>query len=76
MRLKPAGIIIVLVIIAVLAYFALKPKTTEVASQTTEISTTQPQDKPANDPPPATKSNGTNDREFNYTPEMPVNGTL
>jgi len=76
MRLKPAGIIIVLIIIAVLAYFALKPKTTDVATDSTDVTTSErTKDTPGNDPPPATKKNGSDEREFNYTAEKPVNGT-
>ena len=33
MRLKPAGIIIVLIIIGVLAYFAIKPKLSKIREE-------------------------------------------
>ncbi len=71
MRLKPAGIIIVLLIIGVLAYFALKPKLSQVREEnSTELSNTS--QRPADES--ADKSSKTNDtktesREFQYTPE-------
>jgi hypothetical protein len=77
MRLKPAGIIIVVLIIAVLAYFALKPKMSQLREEnSTELSTT----KPANEGEPANKTTTSSTaheaREFNYTPDKPQNGTL
>ena len=80
MRLKPAGILIILAIIAVLAYFALRPKQSDsVKENSTEISTA-----PANRNTDSSNDNSTSassdakaeEREFNYTPEKPVNGTL
>ena len=49
MKLKPAGIIVVVLIIAILAYLAFKPKTNESGTgENTEYTTTQPErDKPA-----------------------------
>jgi hypothetical protein len=83
MRLKPAGILIVALIIAVLAYFAIKPQLGPTQKDETEIPTTPASrdnagtSTNANEPAPtATRSNGTEDREFNYTPEKPENGTL
>ncbi|HEX8462930.1 MAG TPA: hypothetical protein VF623_15960, partial [Segetibacter sp.] len=78
MKLKPAGIIIVVLIIAVLAYFAIKPKVSQLREEnSTELSTTQPDktNEPGNAIPTNsdTKQEG---REFNYTPEKPENGTL
>src|SRR5678816_2614663 len=79
MRLKPAGIFIIVAIIAVLAYFALRPKQSDsVQENSTEIST------PANTNTDSSKSNSTSStvdatteaREFNYTPEQPENGSL
>lgn len=79
MRLKPAGIFIILLIIGVLAYFALKPRMSELRNENgTELSnTTQGNNQSANN----NNSNTTTDaaterREFNYTPEKPENGTL
>ncbi len=82
MRLKPAGIIIVILIIAALAYFAFKPKISGLSKENTEeISTTPanqnnnlPNSKPAETT--AQPANTTEKREFNYSPEKPQNGTL
>ncbi|HVG41409.1 MAG TPA: hypothetical protein VM888_07335 [Chitinophagaceae bacterium] len=85
MRLKPAGIIIVLLIIGVLAYFALRPKLADLRKEnSTELSnTTSNQDNAAtNNNTNNTNTNTTttdansDTREFNYTPERPQNGTL
>lgn len=80
MRLKPAGIFIVLAIIAVLAYFALRPKQMDSAQgNSTEISTTpgnSSNDTSRSNPTSATSEAKTEEREFNYTPEKPENGTL
>ncbi|MCW3114857.1 MAG: hypothetical protein JWR18_3253 [Segetibacter sp.] len=78
MRIKPAGIIIVLLIIGALAYFALKPKFSKLREENgTELTTTQPgAEKPSSDTKPATTEGDTENREFNYTPEKPENGTL
>lgn len=78
MRIKPAGIIIVLLIIGALAYFALKPKFSKLREENgTELTTTQPgAEKQSSDTKPATTEGDTENREFNYTPEKPENGTL
>ncbi len=82
MRLKPAGIFIIVAIIAVLAYFALKSKNSDTnseytADQTTNTSSGTNESNNNNTPPPATKpASGTEDRQFNYTPEKPENGAL
>lgn len=85
MRLKPAGIFIILLIIAVLGYFALKPKIAEIRNENgTELSGNTPNSNTstsgntANAPEPTTQPAGssTEDREFNYTPEKPQDGTL
>jgi hypothetical protein len=79
MKLKPAGIIIVVAIIAVLAYLALKPKMSETRE---ENSTELPNSKPRNDDrttstnTTTTTNAGGEAREFNYTPEKPQNGTM
>ncbi len=88
MRLKPAGIIVILLIIGVLAYFALRPRMSELREENgTELSqkqedrdaSTRPGTEPAtttsSDAGSSTKSN-TESRQFNYTPEKPENGTL
>jgi hypothetical protein len=81
MKLKPAGIIIIVLIIAVLAYFALKPKMSEIRKEnSTELSNTST-NRNAETPGTAGTTNTatdakTEDRGFNYTPEKPENGTL
>jgi len=82
MKIKPAGIFVVVLIIAVLAYFALRPKTSDGDARGSEYTTTTPdRSQPAaKDTTTAagtanTESN-TQGREFNYTPEKPQNGTL
>jgi hypothetical protein len=78
MRIKPAGVIVVVLIIAALAYFALKPRFSKLREEnSTELSTTQPsgvKDAPAT--PATTGEAKAEAREFNYTPEKPENGTL
>ncbi|MBB1285188.1 hypothetical protein HRH25_12460 [Flavisolibacter sp. BT320] len=83
MRLKPAGIIIILLIIGVLAYFALKPQFDDIRNENSrEVTNTTSNTGAASDnntnnnPPPATKPAGNDDRAFNYTPEDPENGQL
>lgn len=83
MRLKPAGILIILLIIAVLGYLALKPKLDQTRTENgTELPGTNNRNTaPAtttDDPEPTTTATtgNTEDREFNYTPEKPQNGTL
>jgi hypothetical protein len=81
MRLKPAGIIIILIIIGALAYFAIKPRLAEVIKENSaEINTTpSSRDRDTSrqkDAPTATKGSNSEEREFNYTPEKPENGTL
>lgn len=81
MRLKPAGIIIVLLIIAALAYFALKPRMTELRKEnSTEITTTTNNrdiDTFKTSGSASSSTTSTSDvREFNYSPEKPENGAL
>ena len=80
MRLKPAGVIIIVLIIAVLAYFAIKPRLSGADNNTnTEQTTTAADsnnDSTANNTTPSTNSANAENRSFNYTPEKPVNGTL
>jgi len=80
MRLKPAGIIIIVAIIAVLAYFALRPKQSETGDVNPTEITTAPanQDSSSSDNNSTTSTTGaaTEEREFNYTPEKPENGSL
>ncbi len=83
MRLKPAGLIVIVLIIGVLAYFALAPKISELRKENSTDITTQTTsangentsaDKNENAPAPTTGK--AEDREFNYTPEKPENGVL
>src|SRR3954453_5714499 len=80
MRLKPAGIIIIILIIAVLAYFALKPRFASADNSTnteqTTTATNSNTDTTGNNTAPSTSNANTESRSFNYTPEKPVNGTL
>jgi hypothetical protein len=90
MKLKPAGIIVVLLIIAVLAYFALAPRLSDRGNETS--ATPPATGQPGNTASPQSPSTGNansntsatatttdadaEDREFSYTPEKPQNGTL
>lgn len=84
MRLKPAGIIVILLIIGALAYFALKPRLDHIRSDnSTEISNTGTpsgdDNSSSENTKPTTNTSSdahTADREFNYTPEKPENGTM
>lgn len=82
MRLKPAGIVIILLIIGVLAYLALRPKIEEIRKEngtelTTNRTTTEGRDTTATEKaPPATRTTASQEREFNYTPEDPENGQM
>lgn len=81
MRIKPAGIIIVVLIIAALAYFALKPRMTELRKDNSTELANSSANRNAETPGSATTTNTTTDakteeRQFNYTPEKPENGTL
>jgi hypothetical protein len=88
MKIKPLGIIVILLIMGVLAYFALSPRLTGGNTDTANSSITSPS-MPGNnrttdnttDVPAAsttTTAAGTTEetREFSYTPEKPENGTL
>ncbi|WP_092678708.1 hypothetical protein [Hymenobacter arizonensis] len=88
MRIKPLGIIVVLLIMGVLAYFALSPRlsggnnggaTSSVDSPSIPGSN-RPRDNTTEAPAAATTTTaaGTTEetREFSYTPEKPANGTL
>src|SRR3712207_2104855 len=85
MRLKPAGIIVIVLIIAVLGYFALRPRLADIRSENgKELSTTathegeaktNEQTGNASNTKTTTAASGTERREFNYTPQKPENGT-
>ena len=85
MRLKPAGILVIVLIIAILGYFALKPRLSNIRAEngtelpgTTTNRNTSESGNAANAPEPTTPAatGNTEDREFNYTPEKPQNGTM
>jgi hypothetical protein len=82
MRLKPAGILVILLIIGVLAYMAIKPRISEIRDEngrdltTTRTETNTSTNTETAPPPPATKKTGSEERAFNYTPEDPENGQL
>ena len=76
MKLKPAGIIVIVLIIAVLAYFALRSRTPDrdITAANTEITDTTSNSGKGS--AGGSSSGKTEGREFNYTPEKPVNGTM
>ena len=88
MKIKPLGIIVVLLIIGVLAYFALSPRLTggNTDSATSTVTSpsipgnNRPTDNTTDGPAASTTTTaaGTTEetREFSYTPEKPENGTL
>jgi hypothetical protein len=78
MRLKPAGILAIVLIIGILAYFALKPRFSEIRKEnSSEISnTTTNQDKAPENNTNTTTTGTTERREFNYNPERQENGSL
>ena len=80
MRLKPAGTIIIVLIIAVLAYFAIKPRIADLRKENAEdYTTTVPKEEKENsgkDSSTTTTTANRETRDFNYTPEKPVNGSL
>ena len=80
MRIKPAGIFIVLAIMAVLAYLAFKPKFFGAgdASKSDTSAATWGSDSSAKSTSASSEKSAKNNdsREFNYTPEEPQNGTL
>ena len=79
MKLKPAGIIVIILIIAILAYFAIKPRLSNAGSNTTEQTTAASSSKDtagSTNTTTSTNKANTNSRSFNYTPDKPVNGTL
>ena len=84
MKLKPAGIIVIVLIIAILGYFALRPRFSEIRQENgRELSTTSHEANRNTNRQAGSTSNtttttaaGVERREFNYTPEKPQNGTL
>ena len=91
MKIKPLGIIVVLLIMGVLAYFAFGPRSTGSNADSPTSATTSPSMPGSNRPTdnttdlpaasattPDTPAAGTGEqtRAFSYTPEKPENGTL
>jgi hypothetical protein len=82
MRLKPGGIILLLLIGAVIAFFVYKkfmPATSnESTSTTTNTTSNNTNNGETNSRSTSTENNNssTSRREFQYTPEKPVNGSL
>src|SRR4028118_89310 len=91
MRLKPAGIVIILLVIGVLAYLAFRPRRTATSEEASTELATPPSERGSGSsyeattedaaggrpaPAPSSSEAATEDREFNYTPGKPVNGTL
>lgn len=92
MKIKPAGKIAIFLLVGVLAYFAVRPYLPKnKAEEPSETSSTTPNNanrvEPSSDNGSASNSSSgssssntspakTESREFNYTPEKPVDGTL
>jgi len=76
MKLKPAGIIVIVLIIAVLAYFALRSRNPDRDITATNTEITDTTSNSGKGSAGGSASGKTEAREFNYTPEKPVNGTM
>src|SRR5215217_8230709 len=76
MKLKPAGIIVIVLIIAVLAYFALRSRNPDRDITATNTEITDTTSNSGKGSAGGSSSGKTEAREFNYTPEKPVNGTM
>jgi hypothetical protein len=77
MRLKPAGIIAIVLIIALLGYFALRNRGDNSSStNTTEATSTTNGSGNGSETPPATSGKTEADRDFHYEPEEPQNGQM
>src|SRR5215203_3009207 len=76
MKLKPAGIIVIVLIIAVLAYFALRSRNPDRDITATNTEITDTTSNSGKGSAGGSSSGKTEGREFNYTPEKPVNGTM
>src|SRR5215218_10088997 len=76
MKLKPAGIIVIVLIIAVLAYFALRSRNPDRDMTATNTEITDTTSNSGKGSAGGSASGKTEAREFNYTPEKPVNGTM
>ena len=86
MRLKPAGILITLAVIAVLAYLAFRPRPHEITDEgfkeevptasKTRDSSDNTSSSPRAESTPKVETTKSEDREFVYSPEKPENGKL
>src|SRR5829696_5777424 len=76
MKLKPAGIIVIVLIIAVLAYFALRSRTPDRDITATNTEITDTTSNSGKGSAGGSASGKTEAREFDYVPEKPQNGTL
>lgn len=79
MKLKPGGKIALFLIIGIAAYFVIKPYLPENKTDDTNTSITNNSPSVASgseDERSNSSSAATEGREFNYTPDKPVNGTL
>ncbi|WP_207534110.1 hypothetical protein [Desertivirga arenae] len=79
MKLKPAGIFIIIAIIAVLGYFAFKNSGGSNKTETSDGATNSWDSSASGNQSQAQDNNKTSSdeaREFSYTPEKPQNGTL
>jgi hypothetical protein len=85
MKLKPAGRILLLILIVVVAYFLIKPyisqnKANDTATTTSNNSTpsgTEGEASGSNEnTAPGNRNTASEGRDFAYTPEKPVNGTM
>jgi len=76
MKLKPAGIVVIVLIIAVLAYFALRSRNPDRDITATNTEITDTTSNSGKGSAGGSSSGKTEGREFNYTPEKPVNGTM
>jgi hypothetical protein len=78
MKLKPAGIFVILLIIIVLAYLAFRPDKSaapdEIVNRDTPAASTT--ERSAGADTSRASANASVSRDFNYTPEKPENGIL
>lgn len=84
MKIKPAGKIAIFLAIGVIIFFAVKrfmpankadDPTTSIENTSPTTSTNRGETKPGNNTS-GSNTSATESREFNYTPEKPVNATL
>jgi hypothetical protein len=79
MKLKPGGKLAIFLVLGVLAYFLIKkyiPQNKTVEDTTISTTNNKGENKSSEDSKQDNSAVKTESREFNYTPEKPVNGTL